>query len=334
MSDFKNEINSILNIISNDLIEVNNRLPVSLNSKSPLVSEISNYIINSGGKRVRCVIALLLAKALNYDNDFKFDAAVIIEYIHVASLLHDDVVDNSEFRRGKKVANIVYGNPASILSGDYIYTRALQILATFNSMDIMKETIDAINTIAEGEVDQLSLLKSELEITEDEYFQVIYKKTAKLFEASSVLISMLSSMESDLNISKEIKEKTALYGKYFGILFQIIDDLIDYLPNKVLDKKRGDDLAEGKITLPLIHLLQNANSKDKIKLYKILKSDNRIDYLDEVYALMQQYGSIDYSYEKAIYYKNKAKDSINLLEDSEAKEGLLRLVDISFARDF
>jgi octaprenyl-diphosphate synthase len=250
-------IDDVLKTSHNDMQQVNQTIRESLDSHVVLIKQISAYIINSGGKRLRPILVTLMAQALNYKGKDHIQLAAIIEFIHTATLLHDDVVDESDMRRGNKTAHEVWGNSASVLVGDFLYSRSFQMMVKINNLDVMNILANATNTISEGEVLQL-LNIGNLDITEDQYYQVIKNKTAKLFEAGCQLSALIST-EDD-----EVISKMASYGENLGMAFQIADDILDYAKdNDELDKNIGDDLAEGKLTLPLIYLLENGNEGDK-----------------------------------------------------------------------
>ncbi len=337
MLDFKKNIKKIMQLVENDLQEVNQNLLHSLNSEVQLAQDLAEYIFSSGGKKMRSIVILLLAKAMNYTDHKRIEASTVIEYIHAASLLHDDVVDESTLRRGKLVANKVFSNKASILVGDYIYTRAFQMIAELNSPEIIAkfkssvivtEMADYINSITEGEVYQLKFLNSSERITELDYYSLIEKKTAKLFEASCSLIAYLAL--SDYQKIDKIKQ----YGKYFGMVFQIVDDVLDYKPSKFIDKNQGDDLAEGKLTLPLIRLLNIADFADKEFIEDILQQDNKRDYLKKVVALLKKYNIFADCYNEAKKYAKLAVESLSDLAESTYKNALIELIDLALKRTF
>ena len=250
-------IDDVLNTTHDDMLQVNNTIRESLDSHVVLIKQISAYIINSGGKRLRPILVVLMAQAFAYKGNKHIQLAAIIEFIHTATLLHDDVVDESDMRRGNKTANEVWGNSASVLVGDFLYSRSFQMMVTIENLDVMNILANATNTISEGEVLQL-LNIGNLNISEDQYYQVIENKTAKLFEAGCELSALISTDK------KDTIQKMASYGKNLGMAFQIADDMLDYaIDNDELDKNIGDDLAEGKLTLPLIYLLEMAQVMTK-----------------------------------------------------------------------
>ena len=242
----ENQFELVRDLIELDSIAVDDLIRKNLQSDVTLISQVSEYIINSGGKRVRPLITLLVAKALGYSGKDHIQTAAIIEFIHTATLLHDDVVDESKRRRGQDTANIIFGNQASVLIGDFLYSRAFQMMVKLDEMKVLRVLADTTNTIATGEVMQLINIHDP-DINEDNYTQVIYRKTACLFEASGHAAAILA------NSDKQNRQAMIEYGKQLGIAFQLIDDALDYsASSEVLGKNLGDDLAEGKPTLPII----------------------------------------------------------------------------------
>jgi len=228
-----------------------------LSSEVPLIEQIGEYIIGAGGKRLRPVILLLVARAFGYDGHRHHELAAVVEFIHTATLLHDDVVDESELRRGRETANAVFGNAASVLVGDFLYSRAFQMMVDAGSMRIMQILSDATNVIAEGEVLQL-LNMHDPDVTIDRYLQVIRYKTAKLFEAAAQLGAVLAGADATL------EEAAAEYGRRIGTAFQLIDDMLDYTASaEQMGKNAGDDLREGKPTLPLLHLMEHGTPEQR-----------------------------------------------------------------------
>ena len=241
--DFK----AIQTLTANDMAKVNETIQAQLNSDVSLINQLGFYIVSGGGKRLRPLLALLSARALGYQGEAHITSAAFIEFIHTATLLHDDVVDESDMRRGKATANAAFGNAASVLVGDFIYTRSFQMMTTLGSLKILELMSEAVNVIAEGEVQQLMNCNNP-DTTEESYMQVIYSKTARLFEAATQIGAILSES------SPEIETAMQNYGKYLGTAFQLIDDVMDYTADgKEMGKNVGDDLAEGKPTLPLLY---------------------------------------------------------------------------------
>lgn len=305
---------------------VNTTIRNSLDSHVVLIKQISTYIINSGGKRLRPILVVLMAQALNYKGKKHIHLAAIIEFIHTATLLHDDVVDESDMRRGNKTANEVWGNSASVLVGDFLYSRAFQMMVTIENLEVMDILANATNTISEGEVLQL-LNIGNLDITEQQYYQIIQNKTAQLFEAGCELSALISTED------KNLIKKLANYGKYLGMAFQIADDMLDYsLDNDELDKNIGDDLAEGKLTLPLIYLLEHGTSDDKQIISDAIKSQST-KHLKTIQKRINETLALKYTQEKANGFAKLAKEQLVDLPESNAKYALIFLCDFSCHRN-
>lgn len=321
------EIKDIQHLIKTD-IEANNQFIIdSLSSDVVLINQISHYIINSGGKRLRPLLVMLFARALGYSGDEHLSSAAIIEFIHTATLLHDDVVDDSHLRRGKETANNVFGNAASVLTGDFLYSRAFQMMVGLNNMQIMQILADATNKISEGEVLQL-LNARNTSLTEVDYTNVIYCKTAKLFEAACELAGVVSLSEVEYQkYSAKIKD----FGVYLGNAFQIADDVLDYVSDsESLGKNVGDDLDEGKMTLPTIYALANSSVKDQAIIENAIEKG---EYdIPQIVSIIKNSGAIEYSYQKACEYADLAKQSISFLADSDYKKALELLCDIAVKR--
>jgi octaprenyl-diphosphate synthase len=322
------QIKYIQDLIKDDIDKNNQYIVNSLSSDVVLINQISHYIINSGGKRLRPLLIMLFARALGYEDDKHLSCAAIIEFIHTATLLHDDVVDDSQLRRGKDTANNVFGNAASILTGDFLYSRAFQMMVGLDNMQIMQILADATNKISEGEVLQL-LNARNTDLSEEDYTNVIYCKTAKLFEAACELAGVISlDKESYLANSDNIKS----FGVYLGNAFQIADDVLDYVSDtESMGKNIGDDLEEGKMTLPTIYALANV-PKDKQDTIKNAIENGQYD-IQEIITIIKESGAIEYSYKKACEYANLAKESIRFLADSEYKKALELLCDIAIKRN-
>lgn len=321
-----NSIDAVLKVTHNDMQQVNETIRVSLDSHVVLIKQISKYIINSGGKRLRPILVTLMAQALGYKGKHHIQLAAIIEFIHTATLLHDDVVDESDMRRGNKTANEVWGNSASVLVGDFLYSRAFQMMVTIENLQVMDILANATNIISEGEVLQL-LSIGNLDITEEQYFQIIQHKTAQLFEAGCELSALISTED------KDIVARMALYGKYLGMAFQIADDLLDYsLDNDELDKNIGDDLAEGKLTLPLIYLLNHGDDNDKTIISQAIKSQST-KHLKTIQRRINETPALKYTQKKADEYAQLAKQQLDHLRDSDAKSALMFLCDFACHRN-
>ena len=297
----------------------------SLESDVPLVSQVSEYIVMSGGKRLRPLIVLLAARALGYEGDQHIRAAAIIEFIHTATLLHDDVVDSSSRRRGQDSANTVFGNQASVLVGDFLYSRAFQMMVDIGDMRVMRILADATNTIAAGEVMQLMNVHDP-DTSEDDYQQVIYRKTARLFEAGSQIAAVMSGQAANIEASM------VDYGRHLGTAFQLVDDALDFAASaEELGKNIGDDLAEGKATLPLIYAMHHASVEDS-KIIRDAILEGGLDQLDRITAIIESTGALQYTAEKARAAANLAIASIADIPDSPFKEALANIAEFSVQR--
>jgi octaprenyl-diphosphate synthase len=307
-----------LALVAQDMAKVDEVIADRLSSGVPLVGQVAQYIISAGGKRLRPVILLLTSGALNDQDARKFSLAAVVEFIHTATLLHDDVVDESTLRRGRPTANENFGNPASVLVGDFLYSRAFQMMVDVGNMRIMQVLADATNVIAEGEVLQLMNMH-DASLDEDAYLRVIRSKTAKLFEASSRLAAILA------NASLELEEACAEYGQALGTAFQVIDDVLDYEGNAAeMGKNLGDDLREGKATLPLILAMQRGTPAQKELVQKAIETGS-VDQLNQVIAIVRETGALDGSRQAAMAEAQRAINAAQHLPDGEYKEALIAL---------
>jgi octaprenyl-diphosphate synthase len=298
-----------------------------LYSEVVLIRQISEYIINSGGKRLRPALVLLSAGAFGYSGGYHHVLAAVVEFIHTATLLHDDVVDESNLRRGNATANALFGNAASVLVGDFLYSRAFQMMVGAGSMRVMEVLADATNVIAEGEVLQL-LNCNDADIDEARYLQVIHYKTAKLFEAATRLGAILG------NASRADEEAMADYGMRMGTAFQLIDDVLDYSGDHAeTGKNVGDDLAEGKPTLPLIYAMKNGTPQQAEVIRRAIEHGG-LNELDAVMAAIRDTGALDYAINQAKAEARVACEAISHLPDSKYKESLLQLADFSVTRSY
>ena len=308
-----------------DMAAVDDLIRDALESDVALVSQVSEYIVTSGGKRLRPLVVLLASRALDYTGPLHINAAAIIEFIHTATLLHDDVVDHSERRRGRDTANIVFGNQASVLVGDFLYSRAFQMMVDVGSMRIMQVLADATNTIAAGEVMQLMNV-GDPDVTEDNYRTVVYRKTARLFEAGAQIAAILAKRDEG--------DETAMirYGKNLGAAFQFVDDALDYDASaEELGKNLGDDLAEGKPTLPLIHVLENGDAAEKALVRRAIESGG-VDELDDIRAVIESTGALKYTAARAREAADLAIEAVSDLPDSEYKEALIAIAEFAVNR--
>jgi octaprenyl-diphosphate synthase len=296
-----------------------------LYSEVPLVRQIAEYIIAGGGKRMRPALLLLSAGALGYRGKHHHELAAVVEFIHTATLLHDDVVDESALRRGRDTANTQFGNAASVLVGDFLYSRAFQMMVGVGSMRIMQVLADATNVIAEGEVLQLMNCHN-TEITVDDYLQVVRYKTAKLFEASARLGAILG------DAAPTLEDGFAAYGMHLGTAFQIVDDVLDYSGQEgEIGKSLGDDLAEGKPTLPLIHVMKVGNAAQAEVVRSALEQGGR-EAFPEVIRAVQETGALGAALEVATAEADKAKLALNDVSNSQYKDALLQLASFAVAR--
>ena len=310
-----------------DMAAVNQHIFSQLSSDVALINQLGIYIVNSGGKRLRPLLAVLAARALGYQGQQHVTLATIIEFIHTATLLHDDVVDESMLRRGKETANAVFGNQASVLVGDFLYTRSFQLMVSLGRMRVMEILADATNIIAEGEVLQLMNV-NDPETTEESYMQVIYCKTAKLFEAATQLAAVLS--DQDETVTKAMQN----YGMHLGTAFQLIDDVLDYQADvDELGKNIGDDLAEGKPTLPLIYALKHGNPQQQALIRDAIVESNGLTKLEEIMAALTQTAAFEYTRNIAEQEAQKARDAIAFLAESPYKQALLALADMAVERN-
>jgi octaprenyl-diphosphate synthase len=315
----------ILALTQTDREAVDREINRRLNSDVALINQLGAYIIHSGGKRLRPLLVTLSARALGYSGDRHVALAAIIEFIHTATLLHDDVVDASAMRRGQSTANMVWGNEASVLTGDFLYSRAFEMMVDVGSMRVMEILAKTTNTIAEGEVLQL-LNCHDPEVSEENYLQVIYSKTAKLFEAAARLGAVISSQPPT------IEEAMAKYGMHLGTAFQLIDDMLDYTADsKALGKNVGDDLAEGKPTLPLLYALRTGNAAQQ-QLLRAAIEQGGLDRIEEVVIAIESTGANAYTARKAEDEARCAAEALIAIPESPYKQALLDLARFSVLR--
>ncbi|MBD1390646.1 octaprenyl diphosphate synthase [Neiella sp. HB171785] len=320
-------LDQIQQLAKQDMEAVNQLIGEQLTSDVALINQLGFYIVSSGGKRLRPLMTVLAARALGYQGEHHVRLAALIEFIHTATLLHDDVVDESTMRRGRETANALFGNQASVLVGDFLYTRAFQMMVLFDDMKVMDILSDATNRIAEGEVLQLMNV-NDAEVDEDSYFQVIYCKTAKLFEAATRLAAVITNQTPD------IEQAMLDYGKHLGTAFQLIDDVLDYTADAdTMGKNAGDDLAEGKPTLPLLHAMHNGNEQETALIEDAIINANGLPHLAAIQATMARVGSLDYARQKAEQEADKAIAALANIADSDFKQALIGLANIAVERD-
>ena len=325
------DIQSVLTLVEQDMLNVNASIQSQLDSDVALINQLGAYIIQAGGKRLRPVSLLLAARACVPDTEHLnkefIDLAAIIEFIHTATLLHDDVVDESSQRRGKDTANEIWGNAASVLVGDFLYSRSFQMMVDVGSMRVMEILSKTTNQIAEGEVMQLLNIGA-AETTEEQYFSTIQNKTAILF-ASAAQLAAVQFQQSQ-------KVETALYdyGLNLGIAFQLCDDVLDYVADaETMGKNVGDDLAEGKPTLPIINAIERATGEDKQILINAINNADR-NKLESVLNIIESTGSMGYTTRQAKEHASKAKECLVSLPDSVYRDALYDLADFSVSRVF
>src|SRR5258708_825068 len=305
-------------LVQTDLESVNRVIRARLKSEVPLVDQIADHIIAGGGKRLRHLLVVGVGRACAHEGNAVFDAAALIEFIHTATLLHDDVVDGSSMRRGRDTANEVFGNQASVLVGDFVYSRAFQMMAALTSQPVMEIMAEATNVIAEGEVLQLMNAHNP-DTTEQRYLEVIYRKTAKLFEAGAEVAAVLAQAQAP------VRRALATYGRHLGIAYQLVDDVLDYRSNpKERGKNLGDDLAEGKPTLPLIHALKSGSETQRTAIRRAIEQGG-LEQLEQVVAAIEATGALDYTARLARTELEQALSSLGPLPDSSYKDGLAAL---------
>lgn len=312
--------------IASDMQAVDAVIRQRLHSDVVLIRQVAEYIIHSGGKRMRPALVLFAARALGYEGTHHHQLAAVIEFIHTATLLHDDVVDESELRRGAKTANAMFGNAASVLVGDFLYTRAFQMMVGVDDMRVMQVLADATNVIAEGEVLQLlNCHNADVEI--DDYLRVIRYKTAKLFEAATRLGAILCGAD------ERTEERVAAFGMHLGTAFQLIDDVLDYSSNEAeTGKHLGDDLAEGKPTLPLIHTMQHGTPEQAALVRKAIETGGRDDF-PAVLEAIRSSGALEETKRHARAEADLAIDALSALPPSIFKDTLLQLSDFAVGRN-
>lgn len=322
MSDIKN----ITKLVENDFAATNQVILEQLQSDVALVNQLGHYIVAAGGKRLRPLLVLMVTKAFGYAGDKHHQTAAIIEFIHTATLLHDDVVDESDRRRGRDTANALFGNAASVLVGDFLYSRSFQMMVSIDKMEIMQILSDTTNKIAEGEVLQL-MNCNDPRATEQSYYNVIEHKTAILFAAACRLGAIISNQEQHA-------EALHFYGLHLGLAFQLMDDALDYIADgEELGKNVGDDLAEGKPTLPLIYAMNNANEQGS-QLIKQCIEQGGLEHLEAVQQIIKETKSIDYTLQKAHLEVEKAKSYLKNMPDNVYTTALFELAELAVERKF
>lgn len=324
-TDSSNNQAAITELMAGEMAQVDAVIHRRLASEVVLINQISHYIVSAGGKRLRPMLVLLFSRALGFEGPERFEMAATVEFIHTATLLHDDVVDESSLRRGRQTANALFGNAASVLVGDFLYSRAFQMMVSVDSMRVLEVLADATNVIAEGEVLQLMNMHDP-DISVEDYLRVIRYKTAKLFEASARIGAVLAGSDSPL------EEACAAYGQALGTAFQIADDLLDYEgTTAALGKNVGDDLREGKPTLPLLAAMSRGTPEER-ELIRHAIQNGEVERLDEIVAIVRRTGALDITREAARAEAERARAHISALPSSQFKDALLRLTVLAVDR--
>jgi octaprenyl-diphosphate synthase len=321
------QLEQIRQPVANELRRLDEVIVARLASDVVLVNQVSQYIIGAGGKRLRPLSVLLAARACGYTGEQHVDAAAIIEFIHTATLLHDDVVDGSDLRRGRDTANHVFGNEASVLVGDYLYSRAFQMMVDLGDLRIHEVMANATNTIAMGEVLQL-MNAHDPDTTEERYLEVIYRKTAKLFEAGAQMAAVLAGAP------REVEQAMIDYGRHLGTAFQLVDDALDYNADSAeLGKNVGDDLAEGKPTLPLIYAMAHSSIEDTSRL-RVAVVNGGLDDLAVITRTIESAGGLEYTARLAQREKDLAIEALGRLPESAHTQALRALAEFAVGRSF
>jgi len=323
----KYNFREIQNLINKDLLQVNQIIEKNIGKKVPLIKNLSNHIFSAGGKRIRPIITLLTANLCKYKGNTHIALAACIELIHTATLLHDDVIDESKLRRGIPTANNVFGNKSSILVGDFLFSLAFELLVKNSSKPILQILSKTSSTIAQGEVMQLSTIKN-YDTSEDIYMKIIEAKTASLFSAASEISALMSKN------NKKAQNALRNYGKNIGIAFQLVDDALDYNGTSIIGKTIGDDFREGKITLPIILCISKANEEEKIFWKKTIESlnQNKNDF-NTALKIIEKYNAVNLTLERAKKYSSYAIESLNTFPNSKFKSALESLAIIAINRD-
>lgn len=319
----------ILDLVQDDLADIETAIRQNLNPYLDLVSQIAGHILFSGGKRLRPLLMVLSSRICGYNGNYDKTLATIVEYLHAATLLHDDLVDDASMRRGKPVANSIWGNPATVLVGDYLLARSLSIAADTGCPEVIKVLTEITENMSQGEIHQL-IQKGKLDLSEEEYMEIIKRKTAVLFRGACCVSAIIAD-------APEMQKKALTeYGFNLGIAFQMADDLLDYISDtKILGKNVGADLKEGKLTLPVIFSLKKANLKDRILMEKIIKNEDfSLHDFAILLELIIKYGGIEYTKKLAEEYISNAKDALLVFKPSKTRNIFFIIADYVLARNY
>jgi len=321
-------MNFVLNLLNDEILRVEEQFRKDLESRVPLIRKVGEYVLASGGKRVRPMILLLSAKLAGYQGESHVGLASVVEFIHTATLLHDDVVDSAVLRRGQDSANAVWGNEASVLVGDFLFAKSFSIMVREGNLEILKTLSDATTQMAEGEVLQL-ISTCDVELDEERYIEVVRNKTAVLLSAASRCGALLGACPP------EQEEALSAYGMDLGIAFQFMDDALDYVADQdAFGKECGHDLLEGKVTLPLIHTLKRCNAEERKRIAGIIEQETLPEEdLKYIVGLIHSYDGIDYTRDRAKLLIESAKGHLALFADCPAKEAMIRLADYVVSRN-
>ncbi len=323
----KYNIDDINNLVKNDLIEVQKIIKNNIGDKIPLIDNLANHILTAGGKKIRPIVTLLTSKLCNYSGKNHLSLAACVELIHTATLLHDDVIDESKMRRGIPTANDLFGNKSSVLVGDFLFSKSFELMVANGSKSILKILSKTSSTLAEGEVMQLTTIKNYL--TDDQsYMNIIKAKTASLFSAASEISALLTNQDNQTQ--KNLKK----YGEYLGTAFQLVDDALDYIGNEKLGKKIGDDFREGKITLPVIIAISNSDKEEKNFWKRVIELENRNeDDFKRALKIIEKYDGINITMNRALEFSECAIKSLNHFPESNFKNALQDLPKIAVYRN-
>ena len=323
----KYNIDDINNLVKNDLIEVQKIIKNNIGDKIPLIDNLSNHILTAGGKKIRPIVTLLTSKLCNYSGKNHLSLAACVELIHTATLLHDDVIDESKMRRGIPTANDLFGNKSSVLVGDFLFSKSFELMVANGSKSILKILSKTSSTLAEGEVMQLITIKNYL-TNDQSYMNIIKAKTASLFSAASEISALLTNQDNQTQ--KNLKK----YGEYLGTAFQLVDDALDYIGNEKLGKKIGDDFREGKITLPVIIAISNSDKEEKNFWKRVIELENRNeDDFKRALKIIEKYDGINITMNRALEFSECAIKSLNHFPESNFKNALQELPKIAVYRN-